>query len=91
MPRIGFEFQKLERPPGSATVAAAWGTYFEASIEAFGTRRCMFESNFPVDKGALSYVVLWNAMKRFCTGYSQSEKNDLFSDSANRFYKITGK
>jgi len=36
-----------------------------------------FESNFPVDKGACSYPVLFNAFKRLASGASASEKADL--------------
>ena len=48
-----------------------------ACIENFGANRCMFESNFPVDKGACSYPVLFNAFKRLASGASASEKADL--------------
>ncbi|MCB8881119.1 amidohydrolase family protein [Acidisoma cellulosilytica] len=88
MPRIGFGFQKREAPPDSQTVATAWGPYFAACIEAFGPNRCMFESNFPVDKGAISYPILWNALKLASSQYSATEKNALFSETAANFYKI---
>ncbi len=60
----------------------------ETCIEAFGVQRCMFESNFPVDKVSCSYAVLWNAFKRIAAGSSVSEKTALFRDTAERFYKI---
>jgi predicted TIM-barrel fold metal-dependent hydrolase len=50
------------------------GLYIESCIEAFGPRRSMFESNFPVDKGTWSYQVLWNAFKRIAAAYSADEK-----------------
>ena len=64
MPRIGFPFAQGESPPTSEVLARAWAPYLETCIEAFGADRCMFESNFPVDKGMCSYGVLWNAFKR---------------------------
>jgi len=48
----------------------------------------MFESNFPVDKGACSYPVLFNAFKRLAHGASPSEKADLFAGTASRFYRL---
>jgi predicted TIM-barrel fold metal-dependent hydrolase len=48
----------------------------------------MFESNFPVDKGACSYPVLFNAFKRLTAGASTSEKADLFASTASRFYRL---
>jgi L-fuconolactonase len=60
----------------------------QTSIELFGPRRCMFESNFPVDKGMCSYPVLWNAFKRIASGASAEEKAALFHDTAARFYNL---
>jgi predicted TIM-barrel fold metal-dependent hydrolase len=57
-------------------------------IAAFGPDRCMFESNFPVDKVSCSYAVLWHACKRLTAGYSAHEKAALFSQTARRFYRI---
>jgi predicted TIM-barrel fold metal-dependent hydrolase len=58
------------------------------AIEAFGPARCMFESNFPVDKGSYSYGVFWNACKKLAAGASEAEKADLFAGTANRFYRL---
>ena len=71
---FGFEFGARQRPPPSEELAAAWRPYIEPCIEAFGADRCMFESNFPVDKGTCSYGVLWNAFKRIAQGASDEEK-----------------
>jgi predicted TIM-barrel fold metal-dependent hydrolase len=84
----GFGFEKGDRPPSSEDLAAAWRPYVETCIEAFGPERCMFESNFPVDKHSCAYPVLWNAFKRLAAGASASEKQELFHDSAARFYRI---
>jgi predicted TIM-barrel fold metal-dependent hydrolase len=88
MPRVGFRFHDAELPPSSAELAAAWRPYVEASIEAFGASRCMFESNFPVDKGMCGYVEAWNAFKRIASGASAPEKADLFAGTARRFYGL---
>jgi L-fuconolactonase len=62
----------------------------ETCIETFGPSRCMFESNFPVDKGMCSYPVVWNAFKRLAAGCSADEKAALFHGTATRFYRLTG-
>jgi predicted TIM-barrel fold metal-dependent hydrolase len=64
--------------------------YVETCIEAFGAARCMFESNFPVDKGMCGYAVLWNAFKRLAAGASAAEKAALFSGTAVRTSGLTG-
>ncbi len=85
---MGFEFHKAARPPSSEQLAVAWAPYFHACIELFGVQRCMFESNFPVDKGMCSYGVLWNTFKRISAGASPEEKAWLFRDSARTFYRL---
>jgi predicted TIM-barrel fold metal-dependent hydrolase len=86
----GFGFEAGATAPSSATLADAWRPWMERCIEAFGTSRCMFESNFPVDKGSYGYAVGWNAMKRIAGGASEQEKADLFWRSAARFYRLPG-
>ena len=75
-------------PPGSEEVAAAWRPWIETCIEAFGTGRSMFESNFPVQKRWCSYPVCWNAFKRIAAEASDAEKRDLFSGAAARAYRV---
>jgi predicted TIM-barrel fold metal-dependent hydrolase len=58
-------------------------------IEAFGPERCMFESNFPVDKVSFSHPVLFNAFKRFSKAYSPTERAAMFHDSAVKAYRIS--
>jgi L-fuconolactonase len=84
----GFGFHIRECAPSSIDLADAWRPWIETCIEAFGAARCMFESNFPVDKGNHSYGVGWNAAKRLCSGASAEEKADLFWRSATRFYRL---
>lgn len=78
-----------EGEPASAWLAGQWRPYIETCIEAFGPARCMFESNFPVDKLTCDYRTLWNAFKRLAAGCSADEKRDLFAGTARRFYQIT--
>jgi L-fuconolactonase len=85
---FGFDVHEGEMPVSSQELAAAWGPYLETCIAAFGAERCMFESNFPVDKGSCSYALLWNAFKRMTAGYSTGERASLFSRTAARVYRL---
>ena len=85
----GFQFEDAADPPTSEMLAKAWKPYMETCIEAFGANRCMFESNFPVDKGSYSYGVFWNACKLLAKGATASEKRDLFAGTAQRFYRLS--
>jgi L-fuconolactonase len=84
----GATWHERPRPPGSAQLADAWRPYVETCIELFSVERCMFESNFPVDKAMFSYQVLWNAYKRITAGATANEKAALFHDTAARVYRI---
>jgi predicted TIM-barrel fold metal-dependent hydrolase len=84
----GFDFHEKADPPSSETLAAAWKPYVETCITAFGAWRCMFESNFPVDKGSYAYAPFWNACKILARGAGAGEKTDLFSASAAQFYRL---
>lgn len=89
MPMFGFRWDKQDCPPTSEELAAPWQAPMQFAIEQFGPARCMFESNFPVDKRGTSYVVLWNAFKRIARNYSADEKRDLFHNTAARAYRIS--
>ena len=84
----GFGFEEAALPPSSDALVAAWKPYIDTTIELFGAARCMFESNFPVDKGSYGYGVFWNACKKLAAGASASERTDLFSGTASRFYRL---
>jgi predicted TIM-barrel fold metal-dependent hydrolase len=86
---LGFDFHERPKPPTSEQAAAAWRPYIETCIEAFGPERCMFESNFPPDKGQCSYQVIFNAFKRIAAQYSEAEKTALFSKTASDLYRLT--
>lgn len=88
MRMCGLSLDGGERAPSSIDLARAWRPWIDTCIETFGPARCMFESNFPVDKGSYSYGVGWNAMKRLCSGASTDEKANLFWRSATRFYRL---
>ena len=88
MPRIGFDWHTRTKPVGSEEVAESIAPFMNYSIEKIGPNRCMFESNFPVDKVSFSYNVMYNAFKRVSQGYSASERADMFHDTAARVYRI---
>ncbi len=84
----GFEFHKQNEPPTSGDLLAAWRPYLDTCIEAFGPSRCMFESNFPVDKAMCSYTAMWNAYKRAVASHSAADKAAMFHDTAARIYRL---
>jgi predicted TIM-barrel fold metal-dependent hydrolase len=87
--RSGYDWHERAVQPASAELARTMAPYFDFCIEKFGVHRCMFESNFPVDKASYSYAAIWNAFKRITQRYSAAEHRALFHDTAARVYKLT--
>jgi L-fuconolactonase len=88
MPDNGFGWFGRDKPPGSDEFVTAQAGYYHHMIECFGPERCMFESNFPVDRFSLSYPVLWNGLKKIAARYSETEQQALFSKTAARVYRL---
>jgi predicted TIM-barrel fold metal-dependent hydrolase len=72
----------------SRDICDYWGADFNFCIDTFGPQRCMFESNFPVDRALCDYATLWNAYKRIAAEYSESEKSHLFAGTARATYRL---
>lgn len=88
MPDNGFGWTTAERPPTSDEFVEQQGRYYEHAIACFGPQRCMFESNFPIDRFSLSYRVLWNAFKKIARPFSGSERDSMFFATAARVYRL---
>ncbi len=86
-----FHMHRRAAPIGSEEVCELLFPYYQYVIDAFGPDRCMFESNFPVDKECISYRTLWNAFKRIAgrLGLSASEKAAIFGGTAARVYRLS--
>ena len=85
---FGMGWYDLPSPPSSEAVAAWWSEVVYFAIDAFGPGRCLFESNYPVDRQTLPYTVLWNAFQILADRYDMAEQQALFHDTAARVYRI---
>ena len=88
MPDNGFGWDLRATPPTSDEVVEAQGRYYRYAIECFGPERCMFESNFPVDRRSLGYAVYWNAMKKIAAPYPEGGQHAMFYGTAQRVYRL---
>ena len=84
----GYGWDRAERPPTSDEFVAAQGRYYRHMIDCFGPQRCMFESNFPIDRYSLSYRTLWNAFKKIAAEHTPADREAMFSATARRVYRI---
>ena len=88
LPVLGFGFASGDRPMDSLQLAGRMRPWIEPCIEAFGTDRCMFESNFPVDRHSYRYKLCWNAFKRIAHACTDAEQAMLFHGTAERVYRL---
>ena len=88
MPVNGWNFHKQNKPASSDQILDMHHEYYLHTINCFGVERCMFESNFPVDRRSVSYHVIWNAFKKMVLGYSDEDKNKLFFKNAKDVYGV---
>ncbi len=88
MPDNGFGWFGRDVPPTSGEFVDAQARYYHHTIDCFGPDRCMFESNFPVDRLSISYSVLWNALKKIASRYGEVEQEAMFRGTAARVYRL---
>ena len=88
MPDNGFGWHDKALPPTSDEFVAAQQRYYLHTIECFGPERCMFESNFPVDKLSIGYHVMWNGMKKIVADFTEDEQHAMFYGTAERVYSL---
>ena len=62
--------------------------YVEGTIDIFGVDRCMFASNFPVDRLTSDYTTIWDAYDEITAGMQDRDRQKLFHDNAIRYYRL---
>lgn len=64
--------------------------YVETAIDAFGPRRLMYGSDWPVCELAASYEIVFAALNEVLGPISTTEQNQIFSETATAFYLRNG-
>ncbi len=85
---FGTNWVSRPKPPSSDEVVTVWNERILWCIETFGTEKCMFESNYPVDRQTLPYSVIWNTFQKIVQTFTASEKDDLFWLTARSVYGV---
>ena len=88
MPVWGFDQAPRTDEDVENWLVEQWQPYVHAALEAFGADRCMFESNFPIDRAACSYRTLWNVFKRLVSSAQEHERDAVCHGTAARVYKL---
>lgn len=88
MPIMGFGAEQREQPMGEQEFVDRVGPLIEWAIGAIGIDRCMFGSNFPVDKVSIDYATLISGLDALLSNRTDDEKAKFFSGNAREFYSI---
>ena len=88
MPDNGYGWHQRALPPSSDELLEAQAPWYRHAIDCFGPARCLFESNFPVDRRSLDYGVYWNAMKKLAASHTEAEQQAMFYGNAARIYRL---
>lgn len=78
---------------GLAMIDRAWTVeslkpFILTVIETFGVDRCMFASNFPVEKVHGSFGAFYAAYDAITARFSDDERETLFARAARRIYRL---
>jgi L-fuconolactonase len=88
MPILGWPFGKRERPPSVAEATDALGPFVETALKCFGPERCLFASNFPMDKAVVPWTTLYEAFAQLTESLGEEAQRKLFHDNAVSFYGL---
>lgn len=92
--------KRLADCPNVVTKLSAFGTFIHKNdpdfiaqmitdTEAmFGADRCMYGSNFPIEKLWTSYTALFNAFRTGAKSLSKKKQTAIFNDTAARVYRL---
>jgi len=86
-PNVSIKISGIGIPKSPWTIAAN-GRIVETLIELFGIARCMFASNFPVDKVCASFDEIYGGFEKIVASFTEQEKDMLFRSNANRIYAM---
>lgn len=92
--------KRLADQPNVVTKLSAFGTFIhrndpafiaqmvQETVEIFTADRCLYGSNFPIEKLWTSYIQLFNAFRDAARGLSETQQNAIFNDTAARVYRL---
>jgi len=62
--------------------------YLDVVVQAFGTKRLMYGSDWPVCLVAASYEKMLGIVKEYFSSFTTTEQQDMFGNNAAAFYKL---
>ena len=92
--------KQLAKCPNVNTKLSAFGTFIHRNdpdfiaemvttvVGLFGAKRCMFGSNFPIEKIWTGYSALFKAFRDAASSLPAAQQKAIFNDTAQRIYRI---
>ncbi len=88
MPIIGLGVEHRDEPMSKQELVDRVGPLIEWAIETIGIDRCMFGSNFPIDKVSVDYATVISGLDALLSTRTDEEKAKFFAGNAREFYAI---
>lgn len=88
MPVVGWGHEKRKQPPSTQELLDAFAPACSFVLQQFSVERCLFASNFPMDKVSLSLQALYELYAATVANFELADQRKLFHDNAQRIYRL---
>jgi len=88
MPVLGFGYEHCSMRPTVSELVDSLGPLVSHCIEAFTPQRCIYASNFPVDRVSADYFTIVEALLDITAPHGAAAQKAMFADNAAAFYRI---
>lgn len=88
MPVVGWGYEHRTAPVSHQELLDAFAPHARFVLQHFGVERCLFASNFPMDKVSLSLQQLYQLYAATVVDLDEADQRKLFADNARRIYRL---
>lgn len=88
MPVVGWGFEHRKEAVSAQELLDCFAPHAQFVLQQFGVDRCLFASNFPMDKVSLSLQQLYQLYAAVAADYSSADQRKLFYDNARQIYRL---
>ncbi|NNE96350.1 MAG: amidohydrolase family protein [Acidimicrobiales bacterium] len=88
MPIVGFGAERREHPMTKSEFIDRLGPFLTWTLDTLGIERCMFGSNFPMDKVSIDWATLVSGYDELLADRSDDQRRRFWAETARSFYRI---
>jgi predicted TIM-barrel fold metal-dependent hydrolase len=67
---------------------ALWQPVVKATLDLFGAGRCLYGSNYPIEKIWTTYDKIFSVMQECTLHLSTADRRAVYHDNAQRIYRL---